>query len=60
MSATPSALSARSIAFRLAYIASLAVIFTLATGLVDGGEGVGSAQAFSQPIFPIANALPGL
>ncbi|WP_229238318.1 LTA synthase family protein [Dyella amyloliquefaciens] len=60
MSATPSALSARSLAFRLAYIASLAVIFTLATGLVDGGEGVGSAQAFSQPIFPIANALPGL
>lgn len=60
MSATPSALSARSIAIRLAYIASLAVIFTLATGLVDGGEGVGSAQAFSQPIFPIANALPGL
>ncbi len=60
MSASPSALSARSIAFRLAYIALLAVVFTFATGLVDGGAGVGSAQAFSQPIFPVANALPGL
>jgi len=60
MSATPLAPSARSIAFRLAYIACLAVVFTLATGLVDGGAGVGSAQAFAQPIFPIANALPGL
>ncbi|AHX15681.1 sulfatase [Dyella jiangningensis] len=60
MSASPPAPSAHSIAFRLAYIASLAVIFTFATGLVDGGTGVGSAQAFAQPIFPIANALPGL
>lgn len=60
MSASPLAPSARSIAFRLAYIVSLAVIFILATGLVDGGAGVGSARAFAQPIFPIANALPGL
>ena len=60
MSATPFAPSARSIAFRLAYIVSLAAVFILATGLIDGGAGVGSTQAITQPIFPIANALPGL
>ena len=60
MSATPTALPARSLAFRVAYITLLAIGFVFATGLVDGGPGVGSAQALSQPIFPIANALPGL
>ncbi|HET6555161.1 MAG TPA: sulfatase-like hydrolase/transferase [Dyella sp.] len=59
MSAT-SSLLARSVAVRAAFITSLAIIFTLATGLIDGGPGVGSAQALAQPIFPIANALPGL
>ncbi|WP_243042211.1 LTA synthase family protein [Dyella sedimenti] len=60
MSVTPSALPARPLSLRLGLIALLAVVFTLATGLVDGGIGVGSAQALSQPIFPVANALPGL
>jgi phosphoglycerol transferase MdoB-like AlkP superfamily enzyme len=60
MSVTPSALLARPLSLRLGLVALLAVVFTLATGLVDGGVGVGSAQALSQPIFPVANALPGL
>lgn len=60
MPAIATALPARSAAFRVAYITLLAVGFVFATGLVDGGPGVGSAQALSQPIFPFANALPGL
>lgn len=60
MSATPPARSALAPPFRLGLIATLAMIFTLLTGLVDGGEGVGPAQALSQPTYLLANALPGL
>jgi phosphoglycerol transferase MdoB-like AlkP superfamily enzyme len=45
---------------RLTVILALGVVFTLLTGLVDGGTGVGPMQAFSQPVYLIANALPGL
>ncbi|WP_430392389.1 LTA synthase family protein [Dyella sp. 20L07] len=60
MSATLPALRARSVPFRLGLIALLAILFTLSTGLVDGGVGVGPMQAFSQPTYLLANALPGL
>ncbi|RDI97004.1 LTA synthase family protein [Dyella solisilvae] len=60
MSATPPAPRARSIVFRLGLGALLAAVFVLATGLIDGGIGVSPAQAFSQPSFLLANALPGL
>ena len=60
MSATPPTSPARFVALRLALILVLAVVFVLLTGLVDGGVGVGPAQAFSQPLFLAANALPGL
>ena len=60
MSATPPALRARSMSLRLTVILALGVVFTLLTGLVDGGTGVGPMQAFSQPVYLIANALPGL
>lgn len=60
VSTTPSALRARSLSFRLALLALSAIVFTLLTGLVDGGVGVGPSQALSQPIFLFANALPGL
>ena len=60
MSATLAALRARSLPLRLGLTALLAVVFTLSTGLVDGGVGVGPAQALSQPTFLLANALPGL
>ncbi len=60
MSATPPAPSARTVCFRLAVPALLAVVFTLLTGLVDGGAGVSPAQALNQPTFLLANALPGL
>jgi len=59
-SATPSALRARPLSFRLALVALLAIVFTLSTGLVDGGIGVGPSQALNQPIYLLANALPGL
>nr|WP_049623116.1 LTA synthase family protein [Frateuria defendens] len=38
----------------------LAVLFVLCTGLLDGGEGVRPGQLFAQPLFLLANALPGL
>ena len=60
MSATPSARRARSLCFRVALPAVLALVFTLLTGLVDGGVGVSPAQALNQPSFLLANALPGL
>jgi phosphoglycerol transferase MdoB-like AlkP superfamily enzyme len=59
-SATLTALRARPLRFRAVLIAVLAVAFVLLTGLIDGGVGVGPRQVFSQPIFLIANALPGL
>ncbi|MFC4526031.1 LTA synthase family protein [Dyella halodurans] len=60
MSATPPAPGARSLCVRLAVPAVLALVFTLLTGLVDGGVGVSPAQALDQPNFLLANALPGL
>lgn len=59
-STTPAALRARSLPARLAMVFALGVVFTLLTGMVDGGIGVGPMQALNQPIFLIANALPGL
>lgn len=53
-------LRARPFAVRAALIVALTVVFVLLTGLVDGGVGVGPAQAFSQPLYLLANALPGL
>jgi phosphoglycerol transferase MdoB-like AlkP superfamily enzyme len=60
MSATPPAVFARSIPARLALFLALGVLFTLLTGVVDGGVGVSPMQALSQPVFLMANALPGL
>jgi phosphoglycerol transferase MdoB-like AlkP superfamily enzyme len=51
---------ARALAVRASLIVALTVAFVLLTGLVDGGVGVGPAQAISQPVFLVANALPGL
>ncbi|ULU25515.1 LTA synthase family protein [Dyella terrae] len=59
-STTPPAPRARSMSARLALIVALGALFTLLTGVVDGGIGVSPAQALSQPIYLIANALPGL
>ncbi|WP_243050804.1 LTA synthase family protein [Dyella sp. RRB7] len=58
--AMPRVLRARPLAVRAAVIVVPMVAFVLLTGLVDGGIGVGPAQAFSQPLFLWANALPGL
>src|SRR5579859_2639041 len=60
MSTTPPAQPARPMSVRLALILALGVVFTLLTGLVDGGAGVSPSQALSQPIYLIANARPGL
>jgi phosphoglycerol transferase MdoB-like AlkP superfamily enzyme len=60
ISTTPSTLRARSLPIRLALVALSAIVFTLLTGLVDGGVGVGPTQVLSQPIFLFANSLPGL
>ena len=59
-STTPAALRARSLPARLALVFALGIVFTLLTGVVDGGIGVGPMQALSQPLFLVANALPGL
>ncbi len=56
----PRARRARSLAVRATLIVALTVVFVLLTGQVDGGVGVGPTQAFSQPVFLLANALPGL
>jgi len=60
MSATPPSRDTRGLIVRLALIAGLGVVFALLTGVVDGGVGVRPAQALSQPLFLLANALPGL
>ncbi len=36
------------------------VAFVLLTGLLDGGVGVSPRRLFVQPLFPLANAWPGL
>jgi len=60
MTATPTAPRPRSLPLRLALGVALAVVFVLLTGLIDGGVGVSPGKALSQPIYLIANALPGL
>ena len=37
-----------------------AVVYTLATGLMDGGVGVSPMRLLHQPLYPLANAWPGL
>jgi phosphoglycerol transferase MdoB-like AlkP superfamily enzyme len=59
-STTPAARLAHSLPARLARVFALGIVFTLLTGVIDGGIGVGPTQALSQPLFLIANALPGL
>ncbi len=49
-----------ALAWRLALVLSLILVFVLLTGLVDGGVGVTASQLVKQPRFPLANALPGL
>lgn len=39
---------------------ALAMAFILLTGWLDGGEGVAPWQLFQQPLYLLANALPGL
>jgi len=45
---------------RLALGLLVALGFVLLTGLVDGGIGVAPRRMFDQPLFLLANALPGL
>ena len=47
-------------AARYVLVFLLALAFVLLTGLLDGGVGVGPLRLFAQPVFPLANALPGL
>ena len=49
-----------SLAWRIVWPTLLAALFVLLTGVVDGGVGVAPAQAFAQPLYLLANALPGL
>ncbi|HEX7814232.1 LTA synthase family protein [Dyella sp.] len=49
-----------SLAWHIVWPALLALAYILLTGLVDGGVGVAPAQAFAQPLYLFANALPGL
>ncbi|HEX5307241.1 MAG TPA: LTA synthase family protein [Dyella sp.] len=41
-------------------IALMALAFVLLTGLLDGGIGVAPRRLFDQPVYVLANALPGL
>jgi phosphoglycerol transferase MdoB-like AlkP superfamily enzyme len=45
---------------RVAAVALAALAFVLASGLLDGGEGVRPSHLFTQPLYVLANALPGL
>jgi phosphoglycerol transferase MdoB-like AlkP superfamily enzyme len=47
-------------AWRIVWPLLLACVFVVLTGLVDGGVGVAPTQLFQQPLFLLANALPGL
>ncbi|HEY9132399.1 MAG TPA: LTA synthase family protein, partial [Dyella sp.] len=49
-----------SLAWRIVWPTLLAALFVLLTGLVDGGVGVAPAKVFAQPLYLLANALPGL
>ena len=48
------------LARRVALPLALAIAFVLFTGWLDGGEGVAPQQFFQQPLYLLANALPGL
>ncbi len=41
-------------------LALLGLAFVLLTGLIDGGIGVAPRRLFDQPVYVLANALPGL
>lgn len=56
----PAAPPRRHPALRPALIAVATLVFVLATGLIDGGEGVLPLRLIDQARFPLANALPGL
>lgn len=45
---------------RVGLVVLLALLFVLATGLVDGGVGVAPQRLLDQPRYPLANAWPGL
>lgn len=50
----------RPLLARMALVLASALAFVLATGLVDGGEGVLPLRLLDQARYPLANALPGL
>ncbi|TAL97812.1 MAG: LTA synthase family protein [Rhodanobacter sp.] len=50
----------RALAVRIVLVLLLALIFVLLTGLIDDGVGVTGSSLFTQPRFPLANALPAL
>ncbi len=41
-------------------LALMGLAFVLLTGLIDGGVGVAPRRLFDQPVYMLANALPGL
>ncbi|KRE96552.1 sulfatase [Frateuria sp. Soil773] len=45
---------------RVALLLLASLVFTLLTGLVDGGIGVSPQRLLDQPLFLLANAWPGL
>lgn len=57
-SATPH--SRYRLAGRLALLLAAAAVFATLTNLVDGNAGVALSQWLAQPLYPLANALPGL
>ncbi|TBR36393.1 LTA synthase family protein [Dyella terrae] len=52
--------SHRTRLIRVGIPVALTLVFLLMTGVIDGGEGVSPGQLFSQPLYLLANALPGL
>ena len=53
-------LAAHPATCRAALVLLAIALYVLATGLVDGGAGVAPARLLLQPLYPLANALPGL
>ncbi|MFK2899908.1 LTA synthase family protein [Dyella jejuensis] len=53
-------LSRRTVATRTALAFAMMIAFVLGTGLLDGHDGVSPSQLLTQPVFPLANAMPGL
>ncbi|MEV8521527.1 LTA synthase family protein [Dyella marensis] len=58
--ATSNPAARASLARRVALPLALTAAFVLLTGWLDGGEGVAPLQLFQQPLYLLANALPGL